>query len=469
MTQKKIPSIYFVFLFLAFTLIVLFWLILFGSILINKQFNSSAGSQIYSGKIIHNPNNWNKSYLPVNPGKIMPIDTTMLIIDTVGGRQIISNLVNIALQSDSISIADLAFDLKARYPSNDYQIVYIDSVVNRLQVQLNQSDRVSFKNDIKGKLSAYKLLVWDEVLFNHSDIYNDPELANTTTNWYLRAININNAWVQTTGNENIVIAVIDNGFDLSHPELKGKAVKPYNVINQSSDVSSNSKNHGTHVSSTIVANGNNGEGLVGICPNCYFMPIKVADNNEMISNSYVIDGILYAIKNGASVINLSLGIQIPRGLNIPLNDQLLYIKDGAKDEEEFWSELFAYAEEKRVTCVIAAGNNNMMTGFDPFQRPTGPIKVGAYNTNKERASFSNYGNYVTLYAPGTQVFGAKSGGGYEFLEGTSMAAPIVSGLVGLIKSKNSKIDNAELLNKLKSNTVLRQNIPILEISANNTL
>jgi subtilisin family serine protease len=217
------------------------------------------------------------------------------------------------------------------------------------------------------------------------------------------------------------------------------------------------------VTSTIIAKGNNNQGLVGICPDCSFMPIKVEDQNGMMSNTYIIEAILYAIKNKADVINLSLGMQIPSGVNIPLQDQKDYINSSAKDEEEFWDDLFNYANEKNVTCVLAAGNSSIMTGFDPFQRSTNTIKVGAVDKYQNKASFSNFGPITTIYAPGTNIYGAKPGNSYEILQGTSMAAPIVSGFVGLLKSMNKNLTNQQIISIINRNSVSENNLKILDV------
>ncbi|MDI1317433.1 S8 family serine peptidase [Flavobacterium sp.] len=467
MQTNKFPFRYFLILFLMLLLAILFWVIVFG---FNKNSNGNEQTniqRIVDRVFIDRPNTeeeyWHQEYLPEQAAQINPIDTTKIINDTLNQRRIVSNLVNIAIKNTSNSIAKFANELKQKYPSDEYKIVYIDSVVNRLQVQLPDKDRVNFKTEVKAKLNQYKLLVWDETLFDYVKTFNDPKLKDNSASWYLKAININKAWDQTTGDKKIVIAVIDNGFDLNHPELVGKAVKPYNVIDKSENVSPSKENHGTHVTSTIVANGNNNQGLVGICPECSFMPIKVEDQNGMVSNTYIIDAILYAIKNKADVVNLSLGMQIPMGLNIPLERQKEYINSSAKDETEFWDDLFNYASEKKVTCVLAAGNSNILTGFDPFQRAKSTIKVGAVNQNGIKAGFSNFGNYTTIYAPGTNIYGAKPGNSYEVLQGTSMAAPIISGLIGLIKSKNKNISNQEILKILDANTITKNNIKIIDI------
>jgi subtilisin family serine protease len=457
MNDNKYPVSYYILLFLGLMASILFWVILF---------SKAENRNIKSGTNTDNNTSaeqkyWQQEYMPEQTAQIIAIDTTKIISDTLNHRRIVSNLVNIAIKNSTSSIAKFANDLKQKYPLAEYKIVYIDSAVSRVQMQLPEKDRLKFKTEVKSKLNQYKLLVWDETLFDYVKTFNDPKLKDNTVNWYLKAINIDKAWEQTTGSNQIVIAVIDNGFDLNHPELKDKAVKPYNVIDKTTDVSPSKENHGTHVASTIVAKGNNNQGLVGICPDCAFMPIKVEDKNGMMTNTYIIDAILYAIKNKADVINLSIGMQIPIGINIPLSKQKEYINSNAKDEEEFWNDLFDYANSKNVTCVLAAGNSNILTGFDPFQRPKSTIKVGAVDQNGQKASFSNFGNLTTIYAPGTDIYGAKPANSYQILEGTSMAAPIVSGFVGLIKSKNKNSTTPAVLNILNANTVNKNDIKML--------
>jgi subtilisin family serine protease len=453
MRAPRYPFYYFLILLGVLILSILFWLSLFSGT--SSSFNS------YEPLKIVDRSYWKRNHIPENFSSIIPIDTTKIIRDSVNQRRIVSNLVNIAVKNTDSSIARFAFDLKKKFPSKEYEIIYLDSVIDRIQIRLPAEKRVRFKKEVKISLENYNLLVWDETLFDYVKTYSDPMLSNNRANWYLEAIDITNSWDKTSGNENVVIAVIDNGFDLTHPELIGKALKPYNVIDRSKDVSPNNENHGTHVASTIVGNANNDEGLLGICPDCSFMPIKVQDNNGIMTNTYIIDAILYAVKNEASVINLSLGIQLPPFIQIPLQEQKEYISSYAKDEEEFWKDLFQFADEKNITCVLAAGNNNMLTGFDSFQRAKSTIKVGAIDQNFEKAQFSNFGNATTIYAPGVSIFGAGPNNSYEYLEGTSMAAPIVSGVIGLMKSWNPDLTNQEIISQLEATAFQKDGMKIL--------
>ena len=89
-----------------------------------------------------------------------------------------------------------------------------------------------------------------------------------------------------------------DAFDLNHEELKGKYFKPYNVITHNDNVVPSGK-HGTHVAGLALANGNNGKGIAGVAPNCLLMPIQASMGNGKFSMTDVVDGILYALKNGA--------------------------------------------------------------------------------------------------------------------------------------------------------------------------
>jgi subtilisin family serine protease len=164
-----------------------------------------------------------------------------------------------------------------------------------------------------------------------------------------------------------------------------------------------------------------------------------------------------------SVINLSLGMAIDPNADLPEEKQEEYINFYGKDEESFWDELFKYADKKNITCVIAAGNNNILTGFDPFQRSKYTIKVGAVDQRFKKAEFSNFGNYTNIYAPGVHIYSAKPNRGFEFLDGTSMATPIVAGSIALLKSKNRNITNEKIIRKLISTSRIVNNLHIINL------
>ena len=387
--------------------------------------------------------------MPVNRPAI---DRSKIIKDPVTGDSVVANLINIALKDKTKQLQQFAIDLKNAYPDSAYQIVYTDTIISRLQFTFPDSLRTTIKAAIKAKLSNYALLIWDESVFTNSKIFNDPAFSDGTKNWYFNSINANKAWDITTGDEKVVVAVIDCGFDLNHPDLKKKIVHPYNVRTKDSIVfASPTLYHGTHVAGIAVANGNNGVGSTGIAPGCSLMPIQISGSDGLFTSSDVIDGVLFAIKHNANVINMSLGKLMPDQLtHASVQDQQAFINSALKDEEDFWKEVFDYAEKQNVTIVVAAGNENAMVGLDPMQRSDIVIKVSAADVSNKKADYSNFGPLTTICAPGSKIYNCYPNNTYQFLDGTSMAAPIVAGAVALMKSVNPNLKNRDIINILKS-------------------
>ena len=321
-----------------------------------------------------------------------------------------------------------------------------------LAVKKKKKRGANIKEQIKSKLNSYSLLIWDESIFQTNKVFNDPAFSNQRADWYFNAVKANVAWNITTGDEKIVVAIIDCGFDLNHPDLKKKIVHPYNVISKDSNVfASSTLFHGTHVAGIALANSNNRIGSSGIAPGCSLMPIQISGNDGSFSSSDVIDGLLYAIKHNANVINMSLGKQIPERLkNSSIQNQELFINTSLKDEEFFWNELFTYAEKQNIPIVIASGNDNSMVGLDPMQRSETIIKVSSIDSSFKKAPYSNFGPESTICAPGTSIYSCIPNNKFGFLDGTSMASPIVAGTVALMKSVNPNLKNIDIIKILKN-------------------
>lgn len=386
-------------------------------------------------------------FLPEHPNKPIPIDDGDIIDDEEGNRRILANRLNVLLDDDTLTINQFAADFKAVYAGDQYQIIYADPLIKRLQLQIPEDERVQIKNELVQRLpeqyTPNNVFVWDEALMTRTFVPNDSRIGEC---WYHNAIKTYAAWDVTMGNEDIVVAIVDDGMNLKHNEFRDKIIKPYNVFTQSEDVRESEVGHGTHVAGLAIASANNQSGIAGVAPNCKLMPIQVFDRDGYCSTMSVLDGVLYAVYNGADVVNLSLGMMI--NAQLPSAAQQELINSYFKEEERVWKKVFSIANRNNTAIIIAAGNENLMAGIEPMHRSQDVIVVAAvgedHNPLHSKANFSNYGSYTDVSAPGVDILSTMGNGKYETMSGTSMAAPIVAGAVALIKSVNRPLSTAQI-------------------------
>ncbi len=402
-----------------------------------------------------------KTYLPDRPNIIVPIDTTKIVSDPDSIRKIVSNRCNVALIGENTDIVEFAKQFKKAYPSDDYSIIYYDTMTYSLQIELPPEDLQQFKEELPDKLTDFELLIWDESLYRSDYIPQDPGFSKPRDYWYHQNVKALSAWDISRGDSTIIIAVIDDGFDLTHPEFAGKIYKPWNTVTHSPNVNTGRHLvHGTHVAGIATGLANNSKGVAGIAPNCKLMPIQIADSYGYMGNTPIKQGILYAIHNGANVINMSLGQMFdPRIKFMPQELQEMIIETEFKDEEKIWKRIFEIAYKKNIVVVLAAGNQDIVIGLDPMQRYEKCIKVSATTTWNARAEFSNYGKRSTISAPGVDIYSSLPNNNFGFFEGTSMAAPIVTGGIALIKSVNPTLSYDEIIDLIQST-----GIPVNHIS-----
>jgi subtilisin family serine protease len=237
------------------------------------------------------------------------------------------------------------------------------------------------------------------------------------------------AWEETKGRADIVVAVVDSGVDMTHPDLKNKIKNSgKDFINNDNDATDDFW-HGTFVAGIVGAQNDNGEGIAGVAWNCMILPVKVLDNMGVGTTDKVASGILWAADNGAAVINLSLG---------------------AETGTETLRAALKYAYDKGVVIVAAAGNGNGNV-FYPAAYDTYVLSVAATDYNDARAEFSNYGARIDVAAPGVRIlstlpmwFFGPDLLPYGYGDGTSFAAPHVSGLAALIKGLKSWLTPAQI-------------------------
>ncbi|MDE6318074.1 MAG: S8 family serine peptidase [Muribaculaceae bacterium] len=382
-------------------------------------------------------------------------------------KQIDGSRIDVILDDISESnFNNFARQLKQLYPGNDVVIDYYNPEAGLIQIRVNPSERENVKENIRSHITDIDYKIFDDTLFNQSASsgsgYNDPAFKNERKSWHFAPIQAYDAWDITKGSDDIVVAVIDSYIDITHPELKGRIVKPYSVERKSRNVlppsgpySFNKEEdapifHGTHVAALAVGALNNNSGAAGLAPECKLMPISLGKNMSSLS---ILEGILYAINQGADVINLSIGTLFPEGTDrTPLNEQLEYIRKVGRYNEDVWDYVFDLADKKNCTIVWAAGNCNVLSGMDETKRGENTIRVSAVGPDLKKASFSNFGNYQSqglnysdVSAPGVDIYSAGPANAYGFCPGTSMAAPIVSGAVALMKSVNPNLTNREII------------------------
>jgi subtilisin family serine protease len=252
-------------------------------------------------------------------------------------------------------------------------------------------------------------------------IPNDPGFEDQ---WDMQRMNVHDAWEIRDGAPDAVIAVLDTGCDLNHPELAPKLVSGFNVL-APTRAPQDDLGHGTAVAGIAAAETSNGEGLAGVAPNARLMPVKVnVANSGAVRAADAAAGIVWAVDHGASVLNMSLGFS--EGEDGLTASGLQALKDAV-----------GYALAHNVVVVTAAGNiGTRPVKTYPACWSTEPgfeglLAVGALDRDDRRASYSNYGAFVTVTAPADDV-PALSIGGYGRFGGTSAAAPHVSGLAALL-------------------------------------
>ncbi|KGX90614.1 S8 family peptidase [Pontibacillus marinus] len=232
----------------------------------------------------------------------------------------------------------------------------------------------------------------------------------------------NYAWDITRGSSSQEIAVIDTGVDYYHPDLDGKTLRGYDFVDNDY-YPMDLNNHGTHVAGIAAAETNNSTGIAGMAPNTEIIAVRALDQNGSGSLDDIADAITYSADVGAEVINLSLGCDCSTTtLQNAVN----------------------YAWNSGSTLVAAAGNDGVSTTFEPASY-SNVIAVGAVDQNDQVASFSNYGTWVDVTAPGVDIASTVPNNGYAYMSGTSMASPHVAGLAGLLAAQgrsNSEIRQA---------------------------
>jgi len=211
----------------------------------------------------------------------------------------------------------------------------------------------------------------------------------------------------------VIVAVIDTGVDATHPDLAGKVLPGFDVYSSTTLGKYDPNGHGTHVAGIIAATADNATGVAGLAPSVKILPVRVLDETGYGDDSLVAKGVLWAVLNGAQVINLSLG---------------------GPDRDPLLAEAIDKAVAAGVAVVVAAGNEGI--SGSPVSYPGAHpdvTAVAATSSNDQRALFSTVGQFVDVAAPGMSILSTWPSG-YSYQSGTSMATPFVSAATALVIS-----------------------------------
>lgn len=250
--------------------------------------------------------------------------------------------------------------------------------------------------------------------------YISEELSSLSSNspqeygWELTKFEIPNLWTKTDG-EGVVVAVIDTGCDLNHPDLKDNLLEGKNFISPGKPPEDDN-GHGSHVSSTIAAI-NNSTGMVGISPKTKIVPIKSLNDSGTGLISNIAEGVVWAADRGVDFITMSLGS--PKGIS-SLEESIIY------------------ANSKGCVVFCAAGNNGENTDIMYPAKYNETISIGAIDENLDRTNFTCSGESLDFLAPGHNILGCIPGGRYALMSGTSMSNPFAVGCASLLLSYNRR-------------------------------
>lgn len=293
----------------------------------------------------------------------------------------------------------------AKHKAEIVNTVAFGGEIRALIVELLWVSVGGFVEDIRCEGSA--AYIEPDVKVKVQFVPNDPYW---NLQWGPQVIEADWAWNTTTGNQTVLVAVVDTGIDYTHSDLSNYVSLGYDWVNNDTDPMDD-YGHGTHCAGIIAATLNNSVGVAGLAQ-VQIMAEKVLDSWGYGYSDWIANGIIHAADSGADVISMSLG---------------------SYSDSELVHEAVRYAYNAGVLIVASAGNDNVNINAYPATYDE-VIAVAATNDGDHKASFSNWGEWIELAAPGVHIYSTVPWG-YEYASGTSMACPHIAGLAALILSQ----------------------------------
>ena len=300
-----------------------------------------------------------------------------------------------------------------------------------------------------------------------------PDDSLYSAQWYHHKVQALEAWQNYTVNPDIIIAIIDTGIDYNHPDLRGSiwsngaedlndngVLDSLDINNMDDDgngyiddvigwdftdtkrfpdkgdfenpdndpLDEYAAGHGTQIAGIIAAQSNNSIGISGLLPGMKVMNLRAGTAQGYLEEDDVAKAIIYALDNGARIINMSFGDVVV---------------------SRFLEDVIQYAYGQGAVMLASSGNS----GSNEIHYPAGfpqTISIGATSKNDQLAGFSNWGQTLDLVAPGVDIIAPKIGGGYNMVNGTSFSAPMVTAAAGLILSKYPYFSQEQVRNVIKT-------------------
>lgn len=328
-------------------------------------------------------------------------------------------------------------DLFTKYLENEYNILAVkqlfpgindEKLIRTYQIEISQFSKV---HTLAKKLGEHPDIEYAElkVLPKKSYTPNDTYYG-TQYQWGLFKIQAAQAWDLGVGSSNVKVAVTDDAFTINHPDLQGAFLSGWDANNNTANPQPCGYTdglHGTHVAGTVGCNTDNNTGLASIGFGISIIPVKIANCSDQLVAAY--EGVTWAAQNGAHIINMSWG----------------------GGGGTYGQNVMNYAENQGCILVAAAGNDNVSyTNGNYPAAYTNVVSVTSTTSTDAKSGFSNYGSWINISAPGSAIYSTGNNNNYVSLQGTSMASPLVAGLLGLMKSYAPNATNAELISCLYS-------------------
>lgn len=422
---------------------------------------------------------------PPQDNYLPPVDSTSIIVNPEDSvSYMVEDQLVILFNSTDIKedMASFARQYKQIYPGSGYEVLYYNPAAGIMLLGVPQEQLFAVADELPERIKGIDFVVATNDMFAEAaSSPSDPGFLEDKYDEYFNLIQAYDAWEVTKGSDDVVVGIVDSYFVLSHPELSGRAKNPIHIPSKTANVfpppyPPSDENelscycHGSHVAGIAIGAQDNGVGCSGIAPECTWIPVSLG--SSPFSSIALIEGILYAVYQGADVINFSIGKDFPKeAKHIPLEDQAECAQLSNKRGELLWEYVAKIANDHRCVLVTSAGNSTVLMGLDPKNRSNAMIKVEAVDGRGQKADFSNFGkvpeeglDYSTVSAPGVNLWSVtdkrcvpfwKSEGyvasaeeGLQEMSGTSMAAPVVTGAVALLKSKKKNLTTEQVIDIL---------------------